>query len=359
VSDHRRHAGRHARSGFRLQRLLAPLVLVVLVTVAGIGWALALTSNHEGATNQAAVTSRPADPTVAPTTITPTTVVALPSSTHSTVASTRTSTATSSSTTQSRTTSLLQGTMARPNGVAAQMNVDFGGADSIPCWGIYEHQPEKPTIAVNGRTDPSVTAASIASPIQICLFRFDAGRPVQVTIRSPAGREERLTAPPPCAAVDCTTETAWGPLPGDPLGDYDVTAVQPDRSAKAKIIVEAAHGRSLMVIGSTTNEVTRLTVRPGTPIGIAIAGFLPRQSIGLLFYYTPSFEVFPKGLRFQASTTATTDASGGAVVWLATSPTDPLGCYLVNTLPPLRTGTTDPRALWASQSSWEQFCLQR
>jgi hypothetical protein len=85
--------------------------------------------------------------------------------------------------------------MARPNGVAAQMNVDFGGADSIPCWGIYDHQPEKPTIAVNARTDPSVTVASITSPVQICLFRFSPGRPIQVTIRSPAGRVERLTAP--------------------------------------------------------------------------------------------------------------------------------------------------------------------
>jgi hypothetical protein len=280
------------------------------------------------------------------------------------VASASTSTTMASSTTQPRRTSLLQQTMARPNGVAAQMNADFGGAGGESCSSYYEpYHVRKPTIGIGGGDDPSVATTWTATPVRICLLRFNPGPPIQVTIRSPTGRLERLTAPaPPCEAADCTTQTAWGPLPGESLGRYEVTAVQVDRSAKATIIVEAAHEPSLMVIGSAgdVEEEVRVTVRPGTPIGIAIAGFHPRRSVGLLFYYTPSFDPYPQGLRFRASTTVTTDASGGAVFWLRTSPTDPLGCYLVNTWPPLRAGwSTDPRAVWASQSSSHQFCLQR
>jgi hypothetical protein len=340
---------------------MVPLVLVVLATVAGIGWARALTSNRDKATSAAAIPARSAAATSAPTTITPTTTAPPSQTTHAIVVPESTSTTMSPSTTQSRRPSLLQRTMVRPTGVAAQMDVDIGGAGGESCSSLYGHlNVRKPTIGVGGE-DPSVTEALIGSPVRICLLRFSVGTPIQVTIRSPTGRLERLTAPaPPCDGADCTTETAWGPLPGYQLGTYDVTAAQDDVSVKAKIVVEPAREPSLMVIGSTTDEETRVTVRPGTPVGIAIAGFAPRRSVGLLFYYTPSFDSYPKGLRFRASTTVTTDATGGAIFWLRTSPTDPLGCYLVNTWPPLRAGLSpDPRSLWASQSSWHQFCLQR
>jgi hypothetical protein len=361
VSGHRRRAGRHARPGSRLRHLIVPLILVVLATVAGIGWAVALTSNRDSATSAAAVTARPADATAAPTTITPTTMATPPPhSTRATLTSALTSTTMSPSTTQSRRASLLQQTMLRPNGVAAQMDVDMGGAGGGNCASDYApYQVQKPTIGIGAGDDPSVTEAWIGTPVRICLLRFTVGTPVQVTIRSPTGQVERLTAPaPPCAGVDCTTQTAWGPLPGDRLGAYDVTATQENVSAKAKIVVEPTGEPSLMIIGSTSDEETRVTVEPGTTVGIAVAGFAPRRSVGLLFYYTPSFNSYPKGLQFRASTTVMIDTTGGAVFWLRTSRADPLGCYLVNTWPPLRAGITDPGFLWASQSSWHQFCLQ-
>jgi hypothetical protein len=253
--------------------------------------------------------------------------------------------------------SLLQQDLARPNGVAALMDVDFGGADAPAC-SEFSNDVQTPTIWVGGGDNPTVTSLEIASPLKICLLRFRSGTPIEVTIRSPTGRLDRSTAPAPCPGGDCASEVDWAALPGEPLGDYEVTAVQGSLSAHAKIIVERSREPNLMVIGGVTDEQRRVTVQPGQTIGIAIAGFQPRQSISLLFYHTPNFAPYPDNLRFRAWTPVETDASGAAIFQLRTVPSDPQGCYVVNTWPPLRAGETDPRFLWASQSSWHQFCLR-
>jgi hypothetical protein len=250
------------------------------------------------------------------------------------------------------------------------MDLDFGaGGDEDYCSNVYP-EARKPTIGIGSGDDPSVTTLRIATPLPICLVRFNPGAPIQVTIRSPAGRLKQMTAPAPsCGAAGCTSQTAWAALPGDPLGRYDMTAVQGNLSAKARITVKAADGPRLMVIGSMGDDLTtRITVRPGTTIGIALAGLRPRRSIGLLFYYTPSFkfggEISAKGLQFQASTTVSIDASGGAIFRLRTSPTDRRGCYAVNTWPPLRAlqdrlSPPYPLYVWTTSQSSHQFCLQR
>ena len=327
---------------------------------------MALTSDRGGATSST-VTARSADPTGTPTTeatraptttatLAPTTTAAPPRSTHTTT-SASTSTTLRPSTTQPQ-KSLLQQGLARPHNVAALMDVDEGGADGFACWEELDGV-RTPTVWFGGEGDPTVTRVAMASPLRICLLRFRAGTPIQVTIRSPSGRLDRSTAPPPCSGQQCASEVHWAALPGDPLGDYQVTAVQGDVTAHGRIIVEKSDEPRLMVVGGVIYEDQRVTVRPGRTVGIAIAGFQPHRSIGLLFYHTPNLDPYPQDLRFRAWTPVKTDASGAAVFQLRTAPSDPPGCYVVNTRPPLRAGETDPRYLWASQSGWHQFCLRR
>ena len=368
MSDHRRYKGRHARSRSRLRRLTVPLVLVVLATGAGIAWALSPTNNPDSATNSTTVTARSAAPTTAAITVSTTPAVA-PRSTRTTVASTGTSTTISPSTispstTHVRATSLLQQTKARPDGVAALMDVGMGaGGPEDYCSEVYKVQ--KPTIGIGFEGNPSVATFVIADGHPICLLGFKVGAPIQVTIRFPSGRITRITAPAPsCGAAGCASVAAWAALPGDPLGRYDVTAVQDKLSAKARITVAATDRPRLMVIGSIHEDwPTRVTVRPGTTIGIALAGLRPRRSIGLLFYYSPSFEWGGESvvrMRFRASTTVEIDASGGAIFRLSTSPTDRVGCYAVSTWPPLwgLNSPSPPEEVWHSGDSSEQFCLR-
>jgi hypothetical protein len=358
MSDHRRYRGRHAQPRSQLRRLTVPLLVIALATGAGIGWAMALTSDHGGPTSST-VTARSADPTNAPTTaatLAPTTTAAPPRSTHTTMASTSTFTTLRPSTTQPRTVSLLQQGPARPHNVAALMDVDTGGADGFACWEELD-QVRTPTVWPGNGQNP--TRVAIAEPLRICLLRFRTGTPIQVTIRSRTGRLDRSIAPPPCSGQQCASEVHWAALPGDPLGVYQVTAVQGGLRAHGRIVVEQWREPRLMVIGGVIDEDQRVTVRPGRTVGIAIAGFRPHRSIGLLFFYTTNLDPYPKRLRFRAWTPVETDASGAAVFHLRTAPSDPRGCYVVNTWPPLRAGETNARYLWASQSSWHQFCLRR
>jgi hypothetical protein len=250
------------------------------------------------------------------------------------------------------------------------MDLDSGAGGNDGDCGAYWHV-QKPTIAIGspGDPDPSVTELRIGTPLTICLLGFGPDAAIEVTVKSAAGSADNRTAPAPVCytSKDCQSWTGWAALPGDSLGRYDVAAVQGNLSAKGKITVLPADEPSLMILDSP-GGVERLTVHPGTTIGILLAGFDPYQDIGLLFYYTPSFQAGGgenrvEGLRFRGSTTVTTDGSGTTIFWLETSPTDLRGCYAVNTWPPLvalqrHLNPPYPSDVWISYHNWEQFCLQ-
>jgi hypothetical protein len=355
-----------------------PLVLVALAIGGGIVWALPRTGNPGGPTSSTAVTEGPTDPTAtrptaasrtaAASTTAPATTAEHTRSTRTTGASTSTLTTRSPSVTPARSTPLLQQPMARPKGVAALMDLDSGaGGNDGDCYAYPEEQ--KPTIAIGSPGDPhpNVTDLRIGTPLTICLLGFSPDAAIEVTVESPAGSADNLTAPAPDCPAGCYSWTGWAAIPGDSLGRYDVTAVQGDLSAKGEITVLPADEPSLMILDSP-GGVERLTVHPGTTIGILLAGFDPHQDIGLLFYYTPSFqpgggENSVKGLRFRGSTTVTTNGGGTTIFWLKTSPTDLRGCYAVNTWPPLvalqqHLNPPYPPWVWISNHNWEQFCLK-
>ena len=248
------------------------------------------------------------------------------------------------------------------------MDLDSGaGGNDGDCFAYPEEQ--KATIAIGspGDPNPNVTELRIGTPLTICLLGFSPDAAIEVTVKSPAGSADNLTAPAPDCIAGCYSWTGWAALPGDSLGRYDVTAVQGNLSAKGKITVLPADEPSLMILDHP-GGLERLTVRPGTTVGILLAGFDPNEEIGLLFYYTPNFqvsggEIGVKGLRFRGSTTVTTNGEGTTIFWLKTSPTDLRGCYAVNTWPPLvalqqHLNPPYPWWVWRSNHNWEQFCLK-
>jgi hypothetical protein len=83
----------------------------------------------------------------------------------------------------------------------------------------------RPTIRVPGAYDdgsgPDVGVTSIGQAEVFCFFRFETGIPISVSVTSPTGTVKRLEG---CAP--CESNPPWYALPGDPLGTYQVTAVQ-------------------------------------------------------------------------------------------------------------------------------------
>jgi hypothetical protein len=83
----------------------------------------------------------------------------------------------------------------------------------------------RPTIRVPGAYDdgsgPDVGVTSIGQVKVFYFFRFETGIPISVSVTSPTGTVKRLEG---CAP--CESNPPWYALPGDPLGTYQVIAVQ-------------------------------------------------------------------------------------------------------------------------------------
>jgi hypothetical protein len=117
-----------------------------------------------------------------------------------------------------------------------------------------------PTVAIGTNKRPNFTVLEIAAPIQLCLWRFAEGRPIQVEVRYPDGRVAKLTGFPPGSrpcGVLCYSHVNWAAVAGDPLGDYKVTAVQRQLRAVATIRVVRSTERRILVVGNGVDEQER------------------------------------------------------------------------------------------------------
>jgi hypothetical protein len=235
------------------------------------------------------------------------------------------------------------------------MDADFGGADTDPCE-EYEGVTSGPTVGVGDRNAPSSGTLEIGVPRIVCLLEFEPGAPVKVTFVAPDGRRQSLAAPP-CENRLCTSAVSWAAPLGAAPGPYAVTARQGRLVAEATLTVVPAAERRLMVEGSVWSEGVRVTVRVGATLRIALAGFDPGRLVQLLVFHTPSREQYPKDVPFLTRIPVRVDADGTAIYPLRTTTGDPLGCYVLNTWPPLPDHRGD--GVWVTLDGWEQFCLVR
>ena len=123
----------------------------------------------------------------------------------------------------------------------------------------------------------------------------------------------------------------WYALPGDPLGQYVITATQPGVAPASAVFTEtlasSPHALVLPLNVPPTNLPALYTVTgsPGTTFHIALGGFQPHQSVTLYLY---------GGSYLTTLAPAETDDNGTAVYALPTESDDPVGGYAVVTDPP-------------------------
>lgn len=214
-----------------------------------------------------------------------------------------------------------------------------GGADGAAC------NPEasnldptllhEPTIAIGTAEHPSVATVEVGQPIQLCLWRFEPGRPIRVTIRHEYRWVAESIGYPPCARDYCYSHVNWAAVPGDPLGEYQVSAEQGQLTAVGTVNVVAATERRLLVVGNGVDEQQYQRFKRGQTVPVAVAGYPPRRPVRLLVYYTRERElqITTTVLRFRTWTQLRTDARGGVVYQVRTAAADPPGCYALDTRP--------------------------
>jgi hypothetical protein len=198
---------------------------------------------------------------------------------------------------------------APPAGVAEQVSYFEVGNGGCP-------EGDRPTVRFLGGF-PREGQESIGQSFVICVSGFAKDRPVTVDVLRPDGREvERRVAFNPGYGLHPLT---WTPLPGDPLGRYDVTATQGDTTAKASFSMSLAPIRRVRLMDDY--------VPPGRPVRIVLAGFEPGEVVRLDLYRSRE----PPTGRFSylSSISARTDRRGEAVHQFTTAPDDPRDKYLV------------------------------
>jgi hypothetical protein len=357
------HPPKFRQTPVRPLGLVLLVVLLVALSVGG-GMAIGRSSGRHGGDQQAASPS-PTAATTTSTTLAPTTTAhGASSATTITALSTTTATRTVPTTTEDPGSVLAQA-LARPDRVASLMDVDTGGAGGLTCGEISEEIHE-PTVVLSVVRPFSVTTVEWISRLDTCLVGFAHDAPIDVTIDVPGGKTKHRRASP--CDQDCPPSVVWAVMPGDPLGDYAITAVQGNLRATGVVHMRStsppharAPERSLMVVtDSGVPDVNgRVTVRPGTTIVIVIVGFQPRQLVDLVFYYTREGpqQLYPRGLRFKTYVLVKTDLLGNAIYRLQTSPRDPPGCYIVHTWPTLPNHYNGITQHQNTTYGAEQFCL--
>jgi hypothetical protein len=314
-------------------------VLIVLVVVLAV--AAAVTARARSGRPAADPTSQSVLPStsqsVLPSTSAPpdpaTTVRPSTSQPPTTATTTTPPTATTRAPTTTRPVSPLRRITPRPAGLAAQFDLGLGGADT-DCTAL-EPPSAEPSIA--GPEQPDL---GLLYPV--CFYNFSDSAPVQVTINGPDGSVERHLS-----SRDPWTGTAvlwWGTEPGDPLGQYEIEAVQKPLTARATFRLMRQRLPTLRVV---QNVVVTDWVEAGTTVTVVLAGFRPGARVRLHTYHLPLDEVDPDfpgistvahpGMAsYRSSADLTMDGRGELTYRIPTSRADPKGCYAFQTTPPLQ-----------------------
>ncbi|MCX7852883.1 MAG: hypothetical protein N2383_08870 [Caldilineales bacterium] len=162
------------------------------------------------------------------------------------------------------------------------------------------------------------TALEQGSFVYMMAHGFPARTSIQVAVRMPNGQVVRI--------ADRTdgrgfADFHWYALPGEPLGDYRVTARGGNQTFEATFTVAAAGGPRLVVQPRLT------TANAGVVVGLT--GFAAGEKLILVRYAGADATEGTIELRQLDRTTVTTDAAGNAIQTLSTRGARPGQLYLV------------------------------
>jgi hypothetical protein len=198
---------------------------------------------------------------------------------------------------------------APPAGVAEQVSYFEVGDGGCP-------ESDEPRVRFLGGF-PREGQESIGQSFVICVLGFAKERSVEVNVLSPDGRnvERRV----PFDRAYGLHPLTWNPLPGDPLGRYDVTATQETRTAKASFSMRLAPIPRVRLLD--------FYVPPGRPVRIVLAGFDPGQLVRLNLYR--DLRVPSGRFSYLTSISVRTDERGEALHQFSTDRDAPRDRYLV------------------------------
>jgi len=199
---------------------------------------------------------------------------------------------------------------APPAGVAEQVSYFELGDGGCP-------ESDHPAVRFLGGFPREAQAPVGQITFTICVLGFSKERPVGVTVRRPDGRE--VSRRVPFNKGYGLHPLPWVPLPGDPLGRYDVSASQGATTAKAGFYVRRAPAPRVFVL--------EFYVPPGSPVPIVLAGFEPRQRVRLNLYRGRGDS--SSRFSYLTSITVPTDERGEALYRFTTDPNASPARYLV------------------------------
>jgi hypothetical protein len=314
------------------------VVVAAALVAGGCGQAGRSSTDTAGPATTATAT---APPTEAPSTVASTATTKPPNG-----ATTHTVRPSSTTSTSRHAVSVLQQRSLRSSGVDALLSAFIGGAGGDSCLtsGLTDADFPGPAIAVNLFNDPakaSTTEVFIGEPLDICFYRFRAGRPLLVTVTSPTGTTQRYTVCYDCAKSR-PTSLLWYTLAGQPRGQYHVVATQGTASARATVTVTPERFATIYVAGHDPAEF--ITAEPrGTVVRISFTGYAPSRRVWVLLYRNPDPNSGGIGASYRTRLSLQMSARGEALLTIPTSNADPVGCYVINTIPPAFTPVTVDR----------------
>ena len=307
-------------TGLRLRRAPALLTLAIMVASCGGGGGAEVATGTQGTTNTTGTAGGAGD----------TTVTSLPLSTTSprgvggttTTAVTRADGIPTSTSPPSGVGGL--GRRETPaDGAPGQFAARIGAGPG-PC---YERRDRPKAVVPNHVVlGGQGTTGSVVHAV-LCFEGFAADTPVDVRVDFPDGRTKNITVPnltPKFADPEDSSRLHWYVQPGDPLGDYQVSATQRGERIKGSFRIQPVSGRYIYVL--PPNLIPLAEGPPGTTVSVILLGFEPSAPVDFYVYR----QLDPGGtFGFVSSSQARVDGAGQGRANLSTSPNDPPGTYCV------------------------------
>lgn len=186
----------------------------------------------------------------------------------------------------------------------------------------YGEQPTGVRLPREGQAPAAYVPGSedhpkVGEQFLICLSGF-APSPARVTITAPGGQNVTKLAFRPTNYPSEIPQLWRSPLPDESLGVYRVVARQGATVARSSYTLEPADGPGLRLMETEY-------IRPGEPIHVILSGFTPGSEVPINVYYTPG--PYPVSFDYRTHIRATVGESGGVVLTVPTSRSDPRGCF--------------------------------
>jgi hypothetical protein len=213
-----------------------------------------------------------------------------------------------------------------PQGVERQ--VTFGAAGDSLCYPktrvqiIFDRRPfPPPAEGVEGGFVPPNRYAEpeVGEGFWICPAGFDLTKSLRVAVTDPTGKTQVKVLPPKNPNRSNQSLWQWDPRPGDPLGEYRVTATQGELHAERTFRLHPASKPNISLVA------TDIPPQPGDDLRVMLVGFNPRERVRLNVYGLDAEQGGGK-YNYMTSVYIRVGPTGDAIFPLATGRDDPRSC---------------------------------